>query len=97
MKLLLIHSTIAGTGLANEIESQIEELPLPKGPLGGNQEPPKIDEEVGNPILLCLLYANIILAAERITAITARGTEGSQTRKGRGTPRAGKGIEAEGS
>lgn len=88
---------IAGTGLANEIESQIQELPLPKGPFDDNQEPPKIDDEVGNPILLCLLVANVILAAERITAITAGGTEGLQTRKSQGTPRAGKGIEAEGS
>ena len=44
------------TGLANEIEPQIQEPPLPKGHLDENQKPPKIDEEVGNPI--CYAYCS---------------------------------------
>lgn len=44
------------TGLANEIEPQIQEPPSPKGHLDRNQKPPKIDEEVGNPI--CYAYCS---------------------------------------
>ena len=47
----------------NEIEAQIQELPLPKGHLDDNQRLSKLDEEVGNPVCYATA-ADIILAVE---------------------------------
>ena len=79
------------SGFTNEIETQIQEPSLPKGHLDDNQKLSKLDEEVGNPISYATA-ADIILAVEECTAVTAGTTEDSQKRKDQGNLRWGKGF-----